>query len=154
MFSKIILVAPSPSYINEGEYIGGFTRNEIKELLATLDSNHLGWSAAMAPVIMGNPERSELAVELTNSFCRTDPGIAKHFARTTFLSDSRDILGGVKIPTLILQCSNDVIAPLTVGHYVHQQIKESKLYVMNATGHCPNLIAPEETVEAIIDFLS
>lgn len=153
LFKSLILVAPSPSYINDGEYIGGFTQSEIEELLESLDNNHLGWSVSMAPVIMGNYDRKELAEELTNSFCRTDPGIAKHFARTTFLSDKRETLAGVQIPTLILQCSNDVIAPEAVGKYMNQSIKDSKLVMMKATGHCPNLSAPEETIAAIKDFL-
>ena len=115
LFASLVLVGPSPSYINDGDYIGGFTKLQIDELLESLDSNHLGWSMAMAPVIMGNPERKELAEELANSFCRTDPAIAKHFARTTFLTDKRDIISQVKIPTLILQCAEDVIAPDSGG---------------------------------------
>ncbi|MES2432072.1 MAG: alpha/beta hydrolase [Bacteroidota bacterium] len=154
LFNSLVLVGPSPSYINEGDYIGGFTRPQIDELLDALDNNHLGWSMNMAPVIMGNPDRKELSDELANSFCKTDPAIAKQFARTTFLSDKRDLLSIVKIPTLILQCSNDVIAPIEVGEYIHQQIPGSTLVVMNATGHCPNLSAPEETTAAIIEFLS
>ncbi len=154
LFKSLILVAPSPSYINDDEYTGGFTRPQIEELLESLDQNHLGWSMAIAPVIMGNPDRKELGEELANSFCRTDPAIAKHFARTTFLSDERDVLSSVNLPVLILQCSEDVIAPQTVGEFVHKQVKGSKLVIMNATGHCPNLSAPEETIEAIKKFLS
>jgi sigma-B regulation protein RsbQ len=154
VFKSLVLVAPSPSYINDGEYNGGFTRPQIDELLESLDNNHLGWSMSMAPVIMGNPEKPELAEELGNSFCTTDPTIAKHFARTTFLSDSRNLLADLKIPTLILQCSNDVIAPLSVGEYMHEQIADSTLVVMKATGHCPNLSAPQETIDAIKQFLN
>lgn len=153
LFEALILVGPSPSYINEGDYIGGFSKAQIDELLESLDSNHMGWSMTMAPLIMGNPEREELAQELTNSFCRTDPEIARHFARTTFLSDCRDILSDIDIPVLILQCSSDVIAPLDVGEFMHGQMPNSKLVVMQATGHCPNLSAPEETIAAIKDFL-
>ena len=153
-FKSLILVGPSPSYINDGDYIGGFSKQQIDELLASLENNHLGWSMAMAPVIMGNPERKELAEELSNSFCRTDPAIAKQFARTTFFSDRREILSQVNIPTLVLQCSNDVIAPESVGIYTHQKIKSSKLVLMRATGHCPNLSAPEETILAMKEFLS
>ena len=153
-FKSLVLVGPSPSYINDGDYFGGFTRPQIEELLESLDNNHLGWSMAMAPVIMGNPERKELAEELTNSFCRTDPDIAKQFERATFLSDKREIISSVNIPALILQCSNDIIAPEPVGEYVHERIKGSKLVIMKATGHCPNLSAPEETIKAIKDFLS
>lgn len=154
LIKSLILVGPSPSYINDGDYIGGFTKQQIDELLESLDSNHLGWSMAMAPVIMGNPEREELSAELTNSFCRTDPEIAKHFARTTFLTDKRELISKVNVPTLILQCSNDVIAPESVGIYMHEKIKNSKLVIMEATGHCPNLSAPEETIAAIKEFLS
>lgn len=154
LFKKLILVAPSPSYINDENYTGGFSRSEIDELLESLNDNHLGWSATMAPVIMGNPDREELGKELTNSFCKTDPEIAKHFARTTFLTDKREILADAKIPVLILQCSEDVIAPVEVGRYMHRQIDGSKLIIMNATGHCPNLSAPEETISAIREFLN
>ena len=153
LFKSLILVAPSPSYINDGDYIGGFTKPEINELLESLDNNHLGWSVTMAPVIMGNLDRNELSEELAHSFCRTDPQILKHFARTTFFSDKRKLLSSVKIPSLILQCSNDVIAPQVVGEYMHQQIIGSQLVLMKATGHCPNLSAPEETIEEITKFL-
>jgi len=154
IFKSLILVGPSPSYINEGDYVGGFTRSQIDELLVSLDQNHLGWSMAMAPVIMGNPERKELGEELANSFCRTDPEIAKHFARTTFLTDKRSILPDSTIPSLILQCSHDVIAPVEVGEYMHRNMPNSKLIVMKATGHCPNLSAPDETIAVMRDYLN
>jgi sigma-B regulation protein RsbQ len=152
-FAKLILIGPSPRYIDDGDYAGGFSREDIEGLLDSLDSNYLGWSSAMAPVIMGNPDRPELGAELTNSFCRTDPAIAKHFARTTFLSDNRADLPKVKAPALILQCSDDAIAPRAVGEYVHRQIPGSTLVLMQATGHCPNLSAPQETIDAIEGFL-
>ncbi|MEP6712619.1 MAG: alpha/beta hydrolase [Ferruginibacter sp.] len=154
LFKSLVLVAPSPSYINDCDYVGGFTRPQIDELLESLDKNHLGWSMAMAPVIMGNPDKKELGEELANSFCRTDPAIVKHFARATFLTDKRELLSAVDISSLILQCSDDVIAPREVGTYMHQQIKGSKLVIMRATGHCPNLSAPEETIYEIMKFLS
>lgn len=154
LFSNLILVAPSPSYINDGEYIGGFTKNQIEELLESLDNNHLGWSMAMAPVIMANNDRKELSDELANSFCMTDPDIARHFARTTFLTDKRTILAMAKTPALIMQCSNDVIAPREVGDYMHRQMTHSKIVYMKATGHCPNLSAPEETVALIKEYLT
>jgi len=153
LFETLILVGPSPSYINDGDYTGGFTRAEIEELLESMNNNHLGWSMAMAPLIMGNPERAELGRELANSFCKTDPEIARHFAKTTFLTDKRDILQHTDLPVLILQCSDDIIAPLEVGHYMHQQIPNSRLEIMKATGHCPNLSAPEETISMINKFL-
>jgi sigma-B regulation protein RsbQ len=154
LFKSLILVGPSPSYINDGEYVGGFTKPQIEELLESLDQNHLGWSMAMAPIIMGNSTRKELTEELSNSFCRTDPAIAKHFARTTFLTDKRDLLTSVNIPSLILQCSDDVLAPQSVGEYMLQQMTGSKLVMMKAKGHCPNLSAPQETIDAIMKFLS
>jgi sigma-B regulation protein RsbQ len=152
-FLRLVLVGPSPCYVNDDEYQGGFGRNDIDELMESLDANHLGWSAAMAPAIMGNPDRPELGEELTNSFCRTDPEIAKHFAQVTFLSDNRADLSKVRVPSLILQCSDDIIAPESVGRYVHANLAKSTLVLMRATGHCPNLSAPEETVAAIKDFL-
>ena len=153
LFSKIVMVGPSPRYINDQGYVGGFTEHEIEGLLEFLDSNYLGWSAAMAPTIMGNTQRPELGEELTNSFCRTDPEIAKHFARTTFMADNRQDLAKITTPTLILQCSDDIIAPVSVGEYVHRQIPGSHFVKLRASGHCPNLSAPEETVAAIRAFI-
>ena len=154
-FAKLVLVGPSPRYIDEpaDDYLGGFQRADLEDMLDSLDSNYLGWSSAMAPVIMGNPGRPELADELTNSFCRTDPEIARRFARVTFLGDNREDLGKLRTPTLILQCADDVIAPNFVGEYVHEHIQGSTLVQLNATGHCPNLSAPEETVDAIRAWL-
>ena len=152
-FDRLVLIGPSPRYINEGDYVGGFSHQDIEEMLESLDSNYLGWSSAMAPVIMGNPERPELGRELTNSFCRTDPEIARRFAHVTFLSDNRDDLSKLRVPALILQCSDDVIAPAAVGDYVHEHVAGSTLVTMNATGHCPNLSAPDETVAAIRAYL-
>jgi sigma-B regulation protein RsbQ len=153
IFRDLVLVGPSPRYINDEDYVGGFSEAQILELLEFLDSNHMGWSQAMAPVIMGNADRPELREELTNSFCRTDPKIASRFARATFLSDNRADLEGVNTRALILQCSEDVIAPREVGEYVHRMLPNSELVIMNATGHCPNLSAPRETVEAIEAFV-
>jgi sigma-B regulation protein RsbQ len=152
-FQSLILVGPSPCYVDDGEYVGGFTRANIEELLDFLDSNHLGWSSAMAPAIMGNPDRPELGAELTNSFCRTDPDVAQQFARVTFLSDTRSDLPKVTHPSLILQCAQDVIAPTAVGEYVHRHLAGSRMVELNATGHCPHLSAPAETVAAIKAFL-
>ena len=153
MFRSLVMVGPSPRYIDDDYYVGGFKEQQIAELLAFLADNHMGWSTAMAPAIMGNPNRPELGEELTNSFCRTDPDIAKEFARVTFNSDNRADLGKVTIPTLILQCSEDVIAPLAVGDYMHKQMPNSKLVVLKATGHCPNLSAPEEVISAMRGFV-
>jgi sigma-B regulation protein RsbQ len=152
-FSKLVLVGPSPRYIDDEGYVGGFAREDIEELLESLDSNFLGWSSAMAPIIVGNPDRPELGEELTNSFCRTDPEIAKHFARVTFLSDNRADLDAVRTPALVLQCADDAIAPQPVGEYVHRRLAGSRLVLMEATGHCPNLSAPAETIAAIRAFI-
>jgi sigma-B regulation protein RsbQ len=152
-FAGLVLLTPSPCYLDQDDYRGGFSRADIDELLESLDSNYLGWSAAMAPVIVGNPDRPELGTELTNSFCRTDPEIARHFARVTFLSDNRADLARVRVPALVLQCSEDVIAPTAVGDYVHRELAGSTLVRLAATGHCPNLSAPEETVAAIKAYL-
>jgi sigma-B regulation protein RsbQ len=152
-FSRLVLVGPSPRYIDDDGYVGGFAESDITELLASLDSNYLGWSSAMAPVIMGNPDHPELGAELTDSFCRTDPEIARRFARVTFLSDNREDLSSVKTPTLVLQCSDDVIAPVPVGEYVRDTMPNATLVMLDATGHCPNLSAPDATAEAIAAFV-
>jgi sigma-B regulation protein RsbQ len=152
-FAKLVLVGPSPRYIDEEDYVGGFTTEDIEGLLESLDSNYLGWSTAFGPVIMGRPDRPELGEELTNSFCRTDPAIAKHFARVTFTSDNRADLDRVETPALVLQCSDDVIAPTAVGEYVHARLRNSEIVHLRASGHCPNLSAPDETVAAIRAFL-
>ncbi|MEU7409174.1 alpha/beta hydrolase [Streptomyces sp. NPDC042638] len=149
-----VMVAPSPRYIDDDGYRGGFSADDIDELLDSLESNYLGWSAAMAPVIMGNADRPELGDELKNSFCATDPDMARVFARTTFLSDSRDDLKTVSVPTLVLECTQDVIAPREVGAFVHQAIPGSTLVTLDATGHCPHLSAPESTNAAIRSFLT
>jgi sigma-B regulation protein RsbQ len=152
-FAGLVMVGPSPRYVDDPAYRGGFQAADIEELLESLDSNYLGWSAAMAPAIIGNPERPELGEELTNSFCRTDPSIARHFARVTFTSDNRDDLARVGVPCLVLQSREDVIAPLEVGEFVHARIPDSTLVVLDATGHCPNLSAPDQVVAAIQDWL-
>jgi sigma-B regulation protein RsbQ len=152
-FAKLVLIGPSPRYIDDGDYHGGFAREDIEGLLQSLDSNYLGWSQQMAPVIMGNPDQPELGEELTNSFCRADPEIARRFARVTFLSDNRADLARVSTPSLVLQCSDDVIAPDAVGQYVHRELAGSRFRKLAATGHCPNLSAPEETIAAIRSFL-
>jgi sigma-B regulation protein RsbQ len=153
LFSALVLIGPSPRYIDDGDYRGGFSETDIAELLASLDSNYLGWSAAMAPVIMGNSDRPALGEELTTSFCRMDPAVARQFARVTFLTDAREHLPAVTTPTLVLQCQQDVIAPVQVGQYVADTIPGAQLVLLDATGHCPHLSAPEDTIAAIRDFL-
>jgi sigma-B regulation protein RsbQ len=151
-FAGLVLLTPSPSYIDDGGYRGGFSEADIEELLDSLESNYLGWSAAMAPVIMGNPDRPELGEELTNSFCRTDPRMARVFARTTFLSDNREDLAGVTVPTLVVECAHDTLAPREVGAFVRDRIPGSALVTLDAHGHCPQLSAPGPTAEAIASF--
>jgi sigma-B regulation protein RsbQ len=152
-FDRLVLVGPSPRYINDEGYVGGFEREDIEGLLHSLESNYLGWSGAMAPVIMGNADRPELGEELTNSFCRTDPDIAAQFARVTFLSDNRTDLSKLAVPALVLQCADDAIAPRAVGEFVDRQIPDSRMVLLDATGHCPNLSAPEETITAMRSFV-
>jgi sigma-B regulation protein RsbQ len=153
LFDRLVLVSPSPRYVDDDGYRGGFSRAEIDELLETMDGNYLGWSAHVAPVIMGVPERPELGEELTSSFCRTDPDIARRFARVTFLSDNRSDLARVGTPSLVVQCREDAIAPPEVGRYVHEHLDGSELVVLDATGHCPNLSAPDQLIEAMSQYL-
>ena len=152
-FASLVMIGPSPRYIDDEVYRGGFGEVDILEMLESLDSNYLGWSAAMAPAIMNNPDRPELGEELTTSFCRMDPAIARQFARVTFLSDNRADLAGVTVPTLVLQCTDDLIAPVEVGAYVRDAIPDSRLAMLQATGHCPQLSAPDETIRAISAFV-
>jgi sigma-B regulation protein RsbQ len=152
-FAQLVLLTPSPRYVDDGDYRGGFSREDIDELLGALESNYLGWSAAMAPVIMDNPDRPELGEELKNSFCRTDPQIARVFARATFLSDNREDLRKVTVPALVVQCAVDAIAPPEVGRFTHEQIAGSRLVTLDAVGHCPQLSAPEATARAILEFV-
>jgi sigma-B regulation protein RsbQ len=153
LFESLVLVGPSPRYIDDSDYVGGFTQAQIAELLDSLADNPMGWSAAMAPAIMANPDRPELGEELTNSFCRTDPDIAKEFARVTFMSDNRADLPKVPVRSLILQCREDIIASEEVGSYVQRHMPNSQLMMLNATGHCPNLSAPDEVIAAIRAFV-
>ncbi len=152
-FERLILIGPSPCYVNSDSYVGGFSKADIEGLLQTLDENHLGWSRAMAPVIMKNQDRPELAAELAESFCRTDPEIAKQFARVTFLSDNRKDLAAVTTPALVLQCSEDSIAPDAVGKFMNQALPGSTLVKLKAAGHCPHLSDPGETIQAIQAYL-
>ena len=154
LFAAQIMIGPSPCYINDGDYVGGFTRKDIESLLETLDSNYLGWSSNMAPAIMGAPDQPELGVELTNSFCRTDPEIAKQFARVTFLSDHRADLPKLDAPTLILQCDDDLIAPVSVGRYMAEKLPRSTLSIIDNVGHCPHLSSPGPSASAMDAFLA
>jgi sigma-B regulation protein RsbQ len=155
LFDRLVLVGPSPRYVDDAAngYVGGFSEADITELLESLESNYLGWSSAMAPVIMGHPDEPALGAELTESFCRTDPEIARSFARVTFLSDNRADLESVSVPTLVLQTQQDVIAPVAVGEYVRDHMPHATLVLLDTTGHCPNLSAPEQTADAIDDWV-
>jgi sigma-B regulation protein RsbQ len=154
-FSRLVLVAPSPRYTNDAAdgYVGGFSEEDIEGLLASLDSNYVAWAEALAPMAMGNPDAPELAEELRSSFCRTNPSIARHFARVTFLSDSRPVLDKAGCECLILQCSDDLLAPQEVGDYVHRHLEQSTLVQLQATGHCPHVSAPGDTARAILNYL-
>jgi sigma-B regulation protein RsbQ len=153
-FAAQVMIGPSPCYINDGDYVGGFTRKDIDSLLETLEGNYLGWAGSMAPAIMGAPAQPELGAELTNSFCRTDPEIAAQFARVTFLSDLRDRLPQLATPTLIVQCNDDLIAPVAVGEYMHRVLPRSTLSIIENIGHCPHLSAPCASGAAIDGFLA
>ena len=152
-FERLILVGPSPRYINDEGYVGGFERRDIEGLFEMMDRNFLGWANFMAPAIIKNPERPELGEEMVASFCSTDPVIARRFAEATFLADNRKDLANVQVPSLILQCSDDMVAPVDVGEYLHRQLRDSTLRVMKATGHCPHMSDPDETVSLIREYL-
>ncbi|RYY51510.1 MAG: alpha/beta hydrolase [Chitinophagaceae bacterium] len=155
MFNKVVMVGPSPRYINDApDYKGGFEKKDIEDLLETMEKNYIGWANFLAPAIMKNNEKPELTEELTQSFCSTDPVVARQFAEVTFLSDNRHDLAQLRTPSLIMQCSDDLIAPVEVGEYLHKNIKGSTLKVMRATGHCPHMSAPEETIQIIKEYLA
>lgn len=156
LFDRLVLLAPSPSYIDDAAngYIGGMSPGDVEDLLQSLDDNHMAWASAMAPVVMGNAQAPELAGELEESFCRVDPRVMRTFARVTFLSDVRELLPQVDVPSLIVQCSNDALAPLAVGEYLHHQLGKSELVVLRANGHLPHVSAPDETAEAILRHIA
>jgi sigma-B regulation protein RsbQ len=153
-FVAQVMVGPSPCYINDGDYTGGFSHEDIDELLETMDANYLGWSSSMAPAIMGAPNRPDLREELTSSFCRNDPDIAKHFARVTFTSDHRADVPKSTVPALILQCSDDLVAPVAVGQFLHRHLPASTLRIIENVGHCPHMSAPTASSNAIDQFLA
>jgi len=153
-FARLVMVGPSPRYVNDEGYVGGFERKDIEGLLETMEHNYIGWANFLAPAVIKNPERPELAQELTESFCSTDPVIARRFAEATFLSDNRADLALATVPSLIMQCSDDMIAPLDVGEYLHRNLPGSTLRVLRATGHCPHMSHPEETIEVMREYLA
>jgi sigma-B regulation protein RsbQ len=152
-FARLVLVGPSPRYVNDPPYVGGFDRGEIDGLLETMEKNYIGWANFLAPAIMKNPDRPELGQELEASFCSTDPVIARNFAEATFFADNRADVREVRVPSLILQCSEDIIAPTAVGEYLHREMPHSTFRQLRATGHCPHLSHPEETIAAIDEYL-
>ena len=153
-FLAQVMIAPSPSYIDDGDYRGGFSREDIDELLETMEANYLGWSSGMAPVFMGAPNQPQLSAELANNFCRNDPDIARHFGRVTFLSDHRADLALATVPALILQCTDDLIAPLEVGNYLQQKLAGSRLQLVKNIGHCPHMSVPQECLRLTQEFLA
>ncbi len=154
LFEKLILIAPSPCYINDlPDYFGGFERKDIEGLLDVMEKNYIGWASFLAPMVMKNSDRPELTQELETSFCSTDPLVASDFARTTFYSDNRQDLAKVTLPSLILQCAEDAIAPTSVGEYMHRHLAQSNLRLMKATGHCPHMSHPQETIDMIKEYL-
>ena len=153
-FSDLVMVCPSPRYINDGDYVGGFERADIEGLLDMMEKNYLGWASFLAPVVMKNADLPELAKELEDSFCSTDPKTARQFAEVTFFSDNRRDLSSIKTPTLIIQCSDDAIAPINVGEYLFRHIAGGALRVIDATGHCPHLSHPDETIRVIQEYLA
>jgi sigma-B regulation protein RsbQ len=154
-FERLVMIGPSPRYINDPpEYQGGFERADIEGLLDMMDKNYIGWAGALAPMIMGNPDRPDLGDELNTSFCSTDPVVARQFAHATFLGDNRADLQQLPVPSLVLQCSEDAIAPPRVGEYVARITPGSTFRQLRATGHCPHLSHPEETIAAIREYLA
>lgn len=153
-FESLIMIGPSPRYIDDENYTGGFQKQDIEELLDTMDKNYIGWANFLAPAIMGNADRPELGQELSQSFCSTDPVIARQFAQVTFMSDNRRDLAHAAHPCLIMQCSDDIIAPKAVGQYVYDVVENSMHVQLNATGHCPHLSEPEETIAYMKQFLA
>ena len=154
IFKKLILIGPSPCYINTEGYTGGFDQDIIDSLFEVMEEDYIGWAQSLAPAIMGNQNDPELGKELADSFCSIDPTIAKQFARVTFLSDNRKDLPLVQVESLTIQCSVDTIAPLSVGEYVHQHMPNNTLTVLDAYTHCPHMSYPEQTIAAIRNYLS
>lgn len=157
-FARLVLIGPSPRYLNDAEgdppYVGGFERGDVEGLLEMMDRNFIGWANFLAPAIMKNAERPELGQELTEAFCSTDPVIARRFAEATFLADNRADLAAVRVPSLILQCADDMVAPDAVGAYLHGAMPGSTLRRMQATGHCPHMSHPDETIALVREYLA
>ena len=153
-FAQLVMLGPSPRYVNDApDYVGGFERADLEGLIEMMDRNFIGWANFLAPVIMKNPERPELGSELEASFCSTDPIIARHFAEATFFADNREDAARSRVPSLIVQCADDSIAPVSVGEHLRRSMPNSTYRLLEVTGHCPHMSHPEETIEAIREYL-
>src|SRR5688572_14536031 len=153
-FQRLVMIGPSPCYVNGEGYVGGFERKDLEGLLDLMEKNYIGWAQFLAPVVMKNPDKPDLTGELEASFCATDPRVTRQFARATFLSDNRKDLGKLRIPSLILQCSEDAVAPDAVGRYLEQTLEGSTMRQMAATGHCPHMSHPVETIKLVKEYLA
>jgi len=153
-FEQLVMVGPSPCYLNDPpKYFGGFEKEELHGLIDMMEKNYIGWASMFASTVINNPARPDLNQEMENRFCSTDPVIARSFAEATFFADHRNDLKSVTTPSLILQCQNDLIASIQVGEYLHEHLPKSELKIMKATGHCPHLSHPEETCTIIKEYL-
>lgn len=153
-FKQLVMVGPSARYINDANYTGGMELSDLEALFEVMDSNYLGWSAMLAPAIMGNPDKPQLGEDLTNSFCATNPDMARNFARVTFLSDNRADLPKLIVKSLTLQCAEDIITPTVVGEYILKNTPNNEMVMLEATGHCPHLSAPDEVIRSIKNFIN
>jgi len=154
-FSDLVLITPSPRYLDDPpDYRGGFSRGDIDGLLQMLDVNAMGWASFLAPIVMGNPDRPELTTDLEATFCSIDPVMARQFAEVTFLADNRVDVATVSTPSLIVQCANDAVAPMAVGEYMKRHLPRSTMTVIEATGHCPHVSHPAQTISAIREYLA
>ena len=153
LFKKLVFVSPSPYFFTDDDYNGGLNREDIDGVFKMMENNYLGWSSMMAPMIMGNADRPELAEALANNFCSTDPKIAREFARVTFYSDNRNYLPQLSVESLTLQCKDDMLAPEVIGEYIRAHTPNNNLVILDATGHCPHMSAPQEIVDAIEEYV-
>jgi sigma-B regulation protein RsbQ len=153
-FKKAVFIGPSPRYINDADYVGGMDLEDLESLLDVMDSNYLGWSQSVAPVIMGNPDRPELADSLAESFCTTDPDIAKRFARVTFLSDNRADLQNLSVPSLTIQCQDDFLTSEITANYILQNTPGNQLVLLESSGHCPHISDPTGVINSIRKFIN
>ena len=153
-FRALVLVAPTPSFIDDGDYRGGFSREDVEGLTEMMDANYLGWSQQMAPTIAGQSHGEPAADDLTQSFCRTDPRIAQHFARVTFFADCREDMKRLATPSLILHCDDDPLVPMEVADWMSENVPQSRMEILSVTGHCPHMTAPDPTIQAMRRYLS